>query len=736
MLIINRYRDFASVERLALYSPQAFSQYIVGRLPKTTAGLLVSVLDLITTVAPHHVANAMPGSKLCKILGYWLLGRIGAEHPPHSFDEVVQAWTDASTKLEHLFLAFIRDQTAKVHQMPTRLLDLVDKYPQFAPGSDTPSIPAALSGRTQRALRINVRSENIIVSPKRRRVPSETLAAAFKAGITSDPSSSEAELWAKVVSIGNVEGQSAILEDQDDGSAAVVRNTDIEREQHILADEHARILRYISNELQAQRDVEDYGGAGSQAPARPAGLMTSPSLSSLHSPVAAAKSPSSAANGRPTSRGGASVDSQGVPEGSRRRSLSVNDGQPWRKTPNLASLPEDTALLASSPHRPALIDWSSFSEDGFASAAAAPDLRLDSVSIPACSPPSTPNRRPTRRTSLGSLRRKRGGTSPMSWPTDAMAVSRPPPDPIFAVTSITTTVLDESFAMVWMDQTLDGALCASFPPFVLAELREALASQLPAAYPGSAQGSTGGAISWLVIDETIIPPRPPSPPVPEDAASISDRRSILAPSIRSFAANLRKGSLGRMSSILQGRDQSGSKKAPFYDGPPPTSSSAAAAQNTERDSLQADWARQNAVAAASAAGLGAPFGAGAGPESATSPVSAVSVDEEATPRPGQPETMNQRATGTSASDAETRPAVSGAVQGFGIEQHTGADGLAAEKSDEPKTVGAGQAGMDALEAAGLSTNGLLEPNDGASDAASYYTEAAVDADGEETTLAN
>lgn len=77
-------------------------------LPALNAELLRTVLDLTSSVASHADSNAMSGSKLAKVLAWWLVSARQVPQGSGSWREFYAEWVYSARVLEHLFLAFVR----------------------------------------------------------------------------------------------------------------------------------------------------------------------------------------------------------------------------------------------------------------------------------------------------------------------------------------------------------------------------------------------------------------------------------------------------------------------------------------------------------------------------------------------------------------------------------------------------------------------------------------------------
>lgn len=102
------YQTFADSERTSFHPPDAFSKILMPLLPASNADLLKAVLDLTSSVASHADSNAMSGSKLSKVLAWWLVSARTVPQSNAGWREFYAEWEYASRVLEHLFLAFVR----------------------------------------------------------------------------------------------------------------------------------------------------------------------------------------------------------------------------------------------------------------------------------------------------------------------------------------------------------------------------------------------------------------------------------------------------------------------------------------------------------------------------------------------------------------------------------------------------------------------------------------------------
>ncbi|PWN50631.1 hypothetical protein IE53DRAFT_362227 [Violaceomyces palustris] len=562
------YRVFVQAERENGYPKDAFRTLLLPRLPEPTAALMDEMFGLMSNVAAYHTSNHMPASLICKILGFWLFGRIGVGHPPPTLDQVRSAFEHSSLIAEHLLLAHIRSQSVRTHMMPTRLSELVHSYPFFeSGGASTPRLEPAFSTKPMPALKVVVKSENVVASPSKPRAPSVTLSSALDAAAAKDVEGGNGELWGRVIE-------------------QLGANSDLSTKgEELLIDEHSRILQLVDRELlkRSQDEAKD----------NEKDLSPRSASSSVFSSTTLASMTDAWGQAFPTSPG-----VKAYPSRSRRRSLSVNDGVRLPHSHNLEPLSEDISkgddrgvrkppsgvASDSDAKKRESADWRAFSKGGFSSSSdLATGLALDKIELHPVEKvetlPTHSKKDQNKRPSMGSLRRK-GKSNLGTWSENGNGgwVSSPPPDPIHTVTKVEMISIDPSLSTLWQDTLLDQSLSCNLPPFVLVQLSEEVSNRSgldkhlregsaddrqapPSLLPphmNTSLLSSRLSHPWLLVDEIVIPPLPPTPPFGGDSASLSDKKSIFAPSI--FAPSIRsvKGGLRRMSTFV--REASGRKE--------------------------------------------------------------------------------------------------------------------------------------------------------------------------------
>ncbi|GAK67429.1 uncharacterized protein PAN0_018c5656 [Moesziomyces antarcticus] len=562
------YEVFAAAERAAAYPARAIADLLHPKLPIATAELLSETLDLMASVAAHSSTNHMPAAQICKVLGFWLFGRIGVAHPPPTVDELVDAVNRAAGVAEHLLLAHIRSQAAVTFSMPLRLTELVQSYPHVRPGAQCPSLPAVFAARAVPTLRIDLRSDNMVVSQSKPRTPSATLADALDAQAAYTIQGEHGELWAAVM----------MQLDHQDASTNASR---------LLIDEHVRILGLVDKELAVgEEDTNASLASAAAAAATPHAVLADDKK--VEAQIKAARRRSQSLSDLRTNLGMVGVAQlaplpENVPRSSTGtatpRTSDVKLGTPRRKPVPLV----DTKLLQEAEAVEVVADnaapgarvsdevfsgglepsasWRSFSEEGFGGmSTASSELSLSEFDLRPVSA-TLPSRRSQR--GLHRVRSSASGGSRRRTVLPPVELARAQVQARHTVTAARMVEHDTALAIVWQDQLLDASPCCSLPAMLFVQLNKATGAAVAAVQDANEADVPRypGDTPWLLVVETIIPPRPPTPPAVEktgwrldDAASTSDRRSILAPSMRSVKMRLR-----RVSTII-GNGVAGTRK--------------------------------------------------------------------------------------------------------------------------------------------------------------------------------
>ncbi|KAF4568505.1 hypothetical protein EYR40_010090 [Pleurotus pulmonarius] len=203
------YKDFLQAERASKYPPGAFSDQLVPLLPKDHLDALKSTLEIMTSLAAHTEANSTSGSKLSKLFGLWLVSmpRVEATDDWASF---YARWERSGRILEHLFLAYIRDENRSL-RMPTRLTELVERYPFSKTPTDGDLLPRPrFSTRSFNSLFVRIETQTPTPEIARSSFhPLVLLVEAFKADADADVPGEQQSLWEILKKAAATEGAAA-----------------------------------------------------------------------------------------------------------------------------------------------------------------------------------------------------------------------------------------------------------------------------------------------------------------------------------------------------------------------------------------------------------------------------------------------------------------------------------------------------------------------------------------------
>lgn len=561
------YKDFVKAEKDGGYTLTSFSDDLLPRLPVSTRELLTSILDLLTTISAHFVANAMPASRVCKTWGFWLFGRIGQDKSYPDFLTFLGDWKRSTGMMEHLMMAFIRDQSVKAHSVPTRLAELIESYPgSLNETSGAPGLPNGVSSVDKgagksKALKLHMESERLLQSLLSYRGPPEILHCALNAHVSDCGASAEADDWSSLLRLAHTaarqtkvsmsEGATAIGSDgetaQDvsaqDFSSRASRASKLTA---LLTEEQSRILEIYAEEFANRRKLMGIGGQdedeledGSDSGEREGVPRSSfaapfPSMASTHSigHTGMTSSQSFPITSFPPRKARLSIlaesVSSGKSSGAKALPFSSLELSEHRRQPSATVSPPPTVTEGDG-----LVDWTAFRQEGFASESPA-DLSLGDAEIhrtltsadlraaatgpdnsPAPHQDSSTMSKLRRHTSLSNIRRRAqrqdsNDFTDMSSHLDASTK----PEPSYSITSASTVELDEGLVSLWQDAVLDPVASANLPSLVFVALNRTAASSLmsPAGQgSGAAESTANGGSTWLMIEETVVPHRPQMP---------------------------------------------------------------------------------------------------------------------------------------------------------------------------------------------------------------------------------
>lgn len=530
------YDAFRDAEQRAGYDKKAFSNLLLPSLPATTGTLLTELLELLTTVSAHYVANAMPASRAAKSFGYWLVGRIGVDRPAQNLDAFLKEWHRSSSVMEHLLLAYLRDQSTRLHYMPTRLAELIEGYPHIPIDSEfqSPGIRSASTlthsiSTNATALRVSLRGDNIDLATSKTRGPHDILASALEAHLPDAESSTEADDWMSLATLAKaaVKQLQVAAGDADDSGEGKPQPGASEhhaaKQASLLRDEDLRLLSIFASEFDAHKKLLGVKDAES---AKMHDVQSSPSASASRLPLLspAAASSSSIYKEFMSRSAGIGGTSTTMPPRSKRLSTLAEDaasssgagaGASGRASPRLSVNSSGKPTSSNGAH-PASNGLGSLSSLAFDTGRGDIDLTLGSA-IPTsetaakpantrnsteseaakADPPSTSLASKIRRqSSLGALRQR--VRSSKRWDEsgargDAAASAEPstiPMRPTFAVTKVTSLpTFDDSVVSLWQDAVLDFSGSIALPAVVFLQLNKEASAKLMS----SAGGAHGGS---------------------------------------------------------------------------------------------------------------------------------------------------------------------------------------------------------------------------------------------------
>lgn len=517
------YETFSLQEKEQKYPVKAFSQILLPLLSSDAAKLFQIVLDLMSTIAAHHISNAMPAWRICRSLGYWLFGRVGIHREPLDFKEAYAAWERASKVTEHLFLVMVREQSAQFHLMPSRLTELIVGYPFFAPGETRPSLPRSFTSSYKKALFVEIRTENVtLLSKQPRKSPREILCTSFKANNLDLAASEDVDDWMAIKAIAATSAEKEISREEIDVDNSYEKTTSftlkedgkrIDRAEELLLfkEEDVRILDITAEESEKRKNIlEGKQGMMNDEVKASESFTSYNSVSSLFS------------------RGTSDESMLTSPNefGSVSRSSSY-------ARPGISSL----APLTESKDEN--LDWKAFTTSGFSPLA---DTQKDPFQLDRKFKPKSELEKvfeeqdriealatekkysnSSRRTTNGKLLGGVGGRG----------------EPKHVLANVSSVEFDECFASVWQDQLLDDCPAVRLPLLVCAQLNQRTSGALL----GNAAAFTfDNKEHWLVINETIATPKAPALTSP--TSTLRSKRSSIwrSGNQRKTASGLEQGS--------------------------------------------------------------------------------------------------------------------------------------------------------------------------------------------------
>ncbi|KAJ6627280.1 hypothetical protein B0H10DRAFT_433133 [Mycena sp. CBHHK59/15] len=485
------YTQFLDAEKASEYPPKAFTEKLVPLLPPTHLHLLTATLEIFSSLAAHAEANSISGSKLSKMLGFWILStpRVVDGDDCLSF---YARWEKWGRVLEHLFLARIRDEAAD-HRMPTRLMELVNHYPyakSSSPDSDATFLPQPrFSTRRYDALFVRIETEvSSTEAKKHRNHPLRLIADALKASSQSlspdaTPTSSvERDLWESLK-------KHVSVTDTDSESYPGLSS--------LFADETIRFLSLIPTSGDTEAKPQDPPPFTLFIPSSTVGRRRSMSLSDRDTAAATVASAHAKA-----ASSASSSDSHGQP----------------------STIPSGSVG----------VDWSQFSTSGFfaengtSNGAKLAETLLDNKDVEVTIPRKLSARRklPPALIPLPSAPGNRGKSLDLPG-KETKEVKQGKSK----ATKFEIMQLDEAFIDFWSDALLDP-ISADWPGFVVCKIK----SSVPAL-----NAADGKRVGWLIIEQRFFTPSPPpASPTATDVSQARPRPTSPKPSFQSDSKSTKK----------------------------------------------------------------------------------------------------------------------------------------------------------------------------------------------------
>lgn len=493
---VSWYTTFVDSERDSQYPLDAYTKLLLPMLSADARQLLEETFGLLSTVVAHHVANTMSAERMCKTFGLWLFkGADAGVNTAKDFQTFVRQWMRCTRQMEHLFLAYLRDQSSRLQYIPTRLTQLLQGYPVV---SDDAELRAPglyrVSTSSNKALLLSMEANSASRNQRRRssRDPLRMLNDAIDATVKEGDLSPEADDWSSVVKLtgranqgeAEVSDFGLLCEDSQNGlelSAALqmeeaqprptddeVDGNSISRVRDILFEEDMRMLTVVSEELERRSKSGAASGDG---------VSTGGQLLSRPEDAQADQSAQ-----WPRSLAPSLLDTDSF--------LQPHRGH--RDPVQLSPVREDSstslAMDANSPN-----GWSAFEQTGFQGTSAEPQLSqplkmsIDQVMEErrTLEPIASTRRRGSttigairRAASVGALRRSSSQNSALPTLPDTNGLYDDEKAEGAKINKISAIDFDEVLASVWQDTLLDDNAAPSLPDFVAVRLNAKAALRL------------------------------------------------------------------------------------------------------------------------------------------------------------------------------------------------------------------------------------------------------------------
>ncbi|WVW84830.1 hypothetical protein I302_106865 [Kwoniella bestiolae CBS 10118] len=456
LIDIGLYTRFVQAERSSSYPLNAFDTLLSPRLKAGVANYFNEVLEVWSAVITHAEQNGMTPGRLAYLLGWWTLG--SSVEKLGSWEDLYTDWKSAGWRMEHLLYVWIRYQSTKM-QLPTRLLEVVERYPFAATSTDPDYIPSPPPSSFPRpTLRIILTSS----SPVHGLFDNahEILSAALSAKVDE---TALTPIWSSLV-----KGEGRKLDD-------------------LLVEDSIIFLRKVSSTADSIPSTPNLTAAGSQSPNQAA---TTPSYQPLSGGTLRGRYHSHSGDlSSPTTNLSSSTTS---PNLSTLLTVKKEDDSPksLKKQASLGVLPKNGDSA-----------WDDFQKSGFGdSPKTVGNLGL-AFSPKSSSTPISPT---------ASATKLRLGTDMSDRPTPQKRTTfreSKNPTTVYSIEKEEIIELDDMFIAFVEDAQLDPPSITSWPPFSLVRLNPSVSSSLPE--------KLIDLLLITVVHRAPAAPEPRSEPTPE-----------------------------------------------------------------------------------------------------------------------------------------------------------------------------------------------------------------------------
>lgn len=487
---VSWYTTFVNSERDSQYLHDAYTKLLLPMLSADARQLLEETFGLLSTVVAHHVANTMSAERMCKTFGFWLFKSADAgASTAKDLQTFVRQWKRYTRQMEHLFLAYLRDQSSRLQYIPTRLTQLLQGYPVVSVDAElrAPGLNR-VSTSSNKALLLSMEVNSASRNQRRRssKDPLRMLNDALDATMKEGDLSPEADDWSSVVKLtgradqgeAEVSDFGLLREDSQNGlelSAALqmeeaqprptddeVEGNPISRVRDILFEEDVRMLTVVSEELERRSKSGAASGDG---------VSTGGQLLSRPEDVQADHSAQ-----WPRSAAPSLLDTDSFMQSHR------GHRDPVMLPPVREDSSTSLAMDANGPN-----GWSAFEQTGFNGTSTEPlKMSIDQVMEErrALEPIASSRRRGSaigairRAASVGALRRSSSQTSALPTLPDTNGLYDDEKAEGAKINKISAIEFDEVLASVWQDTLLDDSAAPSLPDFVAVRLNAKAALRL------------------------------------------------------------------------------------------------------------------------------------------------------------------------------------------------------------------------------------------------------------------